>query len=99
MLPRSNHGVPFQSLVAAYEAKKNLTKMIIALNVFFIIAHFMPLFTFFASNAFGYQASISIVITIFANTLLFMTHSFSIFIYLTCDKLFRSTIQSIIKRT
>ena len=72
-------------------AKENLTKMVVAMNLTFLAAHLSPIISFFSSYIFGYSSFITIAITAAANTLLFFTHSLSLAIYLSFDKIFLKT--------
>ena len=85
------------SNVLVDKAKIKLTKMIIIINIYFTSANTLLTLSFLSSYLFGNSSSITVLITVISNTLLFLAHSTSLIIYFTFDKLYRQTFKAKLK--
>ena len=73
---------------AMSKAKRNLTKMIITINIIFVISNLSATLSYMSLLVFGPSALRTNILSIISYIILFATHSTNLFVYLCFDKQF-----------
>ena len=76
------------------QAQKNLTKMIISINFIYIVTNASSFASIVTTLTFGRNSAVTMLSSTVSNTLLFITHSTTFFVYLAFDKLFNRIVKS-----
>lgn len=76
------------------KAKRNMVKMIIFTSLFFTVGNLPHGISFFIRFYFGAGFKFETILVLFANTMLFASHGFNVFLYYFFDIKYKKTFKS-----